>query len=135
MPTDRVIDGISMAPVIKDDEVIHTPEHPIIHMKREDIKAIQYTVPVSEIKEKYPDYNYDVLKNNDYVTFKYFDRVQNDNSAFFDKYRVNWLHILTDDSGENYNRTSVYPEIAEEMSEKLKETQKSFEDNRRGIIK
>ena len=135
MPTDRVIDGISMAPVIKDDEVIHTPEHPIIHMKREDIKAIQYTVPVSEIKEKYPDYTYDVLKNNDYVTFKYFDRVQNDNSAFFDKYRVNWLHILTDDSGENYNRTSVYPEIAEEMSEKLKETQKSFEDNRRGIIK
>lgn len=134
LPTDRVIDGVSMATLLKDDSVIHTKEHPIIHMKREDIKAIQYTVPTADVKAQYPDYDYDVLKNNEFITFKYFDRIQNDNSAFFDKYRKNWLHILTDDSGENYNRTIVYPEIADEFHERLDEIQNDFEQNRRGII-
>lgn len=134
MPTDRVIDGISMAELLKNDAVIHTSEHPILHMKREDIKAIQYTVSTDSVLEQYPDYTYDVLTDNDYVTFKYFDRIQNDNSAFFDKYRNNWLHILTDDSGENYNRTTVYPEIANQMNERLQEIQKNFKENRRGII-
>lgn len=134
MPTDRVIDGISMTPVLKNDEVIHTKDHPILHMKREDIKAIQYTVSTESVKEQYPDYNFDVLNDNEYITFKYFDRIQNDNSAFFDKYRTNWLHILTDDSGENYNRTTVYPEVVDEFHAKLDEIQKDFKENRRGII-
>ena len=134
LPSDRVIDGVSMTPVLGNDEVIHTKEHPILHMKREDIKAVQYTVSTEEIKEKYPDYTYDVLKNNEYITFKYFDKIQNDNSAFWDKNRKNWLHILTDDVGENYNRTSVYPEIADEFHEKLDEIQLNFKENRRGII-
>ncbi len=134
MPTDRVIDGISMTSLLKNDSVIHTKEHPIIHMKREDIKAIQYTVPTAEVRAMYPDYDYDVLTQNEFITFKYFDRIQNDNSAFFDKYRKNWLHILTDDPGENYNRTPVYPEIADEYHERLDEIQKDFKENRRGII-
>lgn len=134
LPSDRVIDGVSMTSLLKNDTVIHTEESPILHMKREDIKAIQYTVATSDIKEQYPDYDYDVLNNNEYITFKYFDRIQNDNSAFFDKYRNNWLHILTDDVGENYNRTTVYPEIADEFHAKLDEIQKNFKDNRRGII-
>ena len=123
-----------MAPLLKNDSVIHTAEHPILHMKREDIKAIQYTVTTESVLNQYPDYTYDVLKNNEYVTFKYFDRIQNDNSAFFDKYRKNWLHILTDDSGENYNRSKVYPEIADEFNQKLNEIQKNFKENRRGIL-
>lgn len=134
LPTDRVIDGVSMTTLLKGDAVIHTKDHPILHMKREDIKAIQYTVPTADVKAQYPDYDYDVLKNNAFITFKYFDRIQNDNSAFFDKYRKNWLHILTDDSGENYNRTIVYPEIADEFHERLDEIQNDFEQNRRGII-
>lgn len=134
LPTDRVIDGVSMTSLLKDDAVIHTKDHPILHMKREDIKAIQYTVPTADVKTQYPDYDYDILNNNEYITFKYFDRIQNDNSAFFDKYRKNWLHILTDDVGENYNRTTVYPEIADEFHEKLDEIQDNFEQNRRGII-
>lgn len=134
MPTDRVIDGISMASLLKDDAVIHTESHPILHMKREDIKAIQYTVPTAEVRAQYPDYTYDVLSDNEYITFKYFDRIQNDNSAFFDKYRKNWLHILTDDPGENYNRTPVYPEISDKFHEKLDEIQKDFKENRRGIV-
>ena len=113
LPEDRIIDGVSMASLLKNDDVIHTKEHPILHMKREDIKAIQYTVSTESVLEQYPDYDYDVLTNNEYITFKYFDKIQNDNSAFFDKYRKNWLHILTDDHGENYNRTPVYPEIAD----------------------
>lgn len=134
LPEDRVIDGVSMASLLREDAVIHTKEHPILHMKREDIKAIQYTVPTAEVRAMYPDYDYDVLTENEYVTFKYFDRIQNDNSAFFDKYRNNWLHILTDDAGENYNRTPVYPQVADEFHEKLDEVQKEFAENRRGIL-
>lgn len=135
LPEDRIIDGVSMVSLLKNDDVIHTKEHPILHMKREDIKAIQYTVSTESVLEQYPDYDYDVLTNNEYITFKYFDKIQNDNSAFFDKYRKNWLHILTDDHGENYNRTPVYPEIADEFHERLDEIQQDFKENRRGIIK
>lgn len=134
LPSDRVIDGVSMLPLIENDSVIHTKEHPILHMKRKDIKAIQYTVATEDVKKQYPDYEYPVLNDNDYITFKYFDRVQNDNSAFFDKYRKNWLHILTDDTGENYNRAGVYPQTADEMHERLDEIQNDFESNPRGTV-
>ncbi len=134
LPSDREIDGISMVPVITEDSVIHTEEYPILHMKREDIKAIQYTVSTESVKAEYSDYDYAVLNDNEYITFKYFDKIQNDNSAFWDKNRKNWLHILTDDNGENYNRTPVYPTISEKMNEKLKEIQADFANNRRGII-
>lgn len=134
MPSDREIDGISMASLLKDDTVIHTQVCPILHMKREEIKALQYAMPAAEVKSMYPDYDFDVLSNNDYISFKYFEKIQNDNSAFWDKNRKNWLHILTDDYGENYNRTSVYPEIAELYKEKLHEITKNFKTNRRGII-
>jgi len=134
LPTDRVIDGISMTEMLKKDTVLHTKEHPILHMKREKLKAIQYAVPVSEVTSQYPEYDYDVLKNNDYVTFKYFEKIQNDNSAFWDKNRKNWLHILTDDYAENYNRTPVYPEIADQFNERMHEIIDDFNENRRGII-
>lgn len=137
MPSDREIDGVSMIPAIKDHEIIHTYENPILHMKREDIKAIQYAIPTADIlaADEYKGYDYDVLKNNEYLVFKYFKRIQNDNSAFFDKYRKNWLHILTDDVGENYNRTPTYPTIADEMRERLEEIAKDFKENRRGIVR
>ncbi len=134
LPTDREIDGVSMAQLLKDDTVLHTAEHPILHMKREVVKAVQYTVPTSEVKALYPDYDHAVLAENEYLTFKYFEKIQNDNSAFWDKNRKNWLHILTDDYAENYNRTSVYPEIAEQFKEKLHEITDNFKNNRRGII-
>ena len=67
--------------------------------------------------------------------FKYFKKyTETTNSAFFDKFRKNWLHILTDDAGENYNRTPAYPTIADEMLEKLDEIMNDFKENRRGII-
>lgn len=135
LPSDRTIDGVSMLPLIKNDSVIHTKEHPILHMKREKIKAIQYTVPTSDIlsREEYKDYTYPVLTDNEYITFKYFKNIQNDNSAFFDKFRKNWLHILNDDAGENYNRTPTYPTVSDEMKDKTDEIMKDFKENRRGI--
>lgn len=137
LPSDRKIDGVSMVPTLKNDDIIHTKEHPLLYMKREKLKAIQYTVPTSEIlsREEYADYDYRVLKENDYLDFKYFQRIQNDNSAFFDKFRKNWLHILSDDAGENYNRTPVYPTVSAEMSDKMDEIMNDFKNNRRGIIK
>lgn len=137
LPSDRVIDGVSMLPLIKDNEVIHGEENPILHMKRRKIKAIQYTVDSKDIlsREEYKNYDYDILKENEHITFKYFKNIQNDNSAFFDKYRKNWLHILTDDEGENYNRTTVYPEISAEMKAKLESIQSDFKSNPRGTVK
>ena len=135
LPFDRDIDGVSIVPLLKNDKVIHTEDHPILHMKREKLKAIQYTVPTEDIlsREEYKDYKYDVLTDNEYITFKYFKNIQNDNSAFFDKYRKNWLHILSDDAGENLNRSSVYPTVAEEMKAKMDEIMKHFKSDRRGM--
>ncbi len=134
LPDDRIIDGVSMTPLFDNNDIIHFEENPILHMKREDIKAIQYSVPKENVLVAHPDYSYDVLTQNEYITFKYFDRIQNDNSAFFDKFRNNWLHILNDDHGENYNRATVYPEIADEFHKRLDEIQSDFKNNRRGII-
>ena len=135
LPADRTIDGVSILPVLKDDTAIHTEEHPILHMKREKLKAIQYTMTTGEIlgREEYKDYKYPVLTENDYITFKYFRKMQNDNPAFFDKTRKNWLYVLTDDKGENYNRTSTYPTIADELNQKMTDVMKDFKANRRGI--
>lgn len=133
LPADRIIDGVSMLPVLKNDTVIHDEQTPILYMKREKLKAIQYSVPSAEIKREYPGYTYPVLKN-EYLNFKYFQRIQNDNSAFFDKFRKNWLHILNDDEGENYNRSGVYPSLAEKMSAQTDAIMKDFKENRRGRI-
>ena len=133
MPSDREIDGTSMLPIFENGTTIHTKENPILHMKREKLKSIQYAISTEDVLKEYPDYSFDVLTDNNYVQFKYFRNIQNDNSAFFDKFRKNWLHILTDDSGENYNRTEVYPTIAEEMNEKMNEIMSRFKQNRRGI--
>jgi hypothetical protein len=79
--------------------------------------------------ELYPD-----ILNDEYISFKYFEKIQNDNSAFWDKNRKNWLHILNDDYAENYNRTPVYPEISDRYKAKLHEVTDDFKNNRRGII-
>ena len=135
LPADRTIDGVSILPVLKDDTAIHTEEHPILHMKREKLKAIQYTMTTDKVlgREEYKDYKYPVLTENEYITFKYFRKMQNDNPAFFDKTRKNWLYVLTDDKGENYNRTSTYPTIAEELNQKMTDVMNDFKANRRGI--
>ena len=130
IPRDRIYDGLSMLPLIENDAVIHTKEHPILYMKSGKLRALQYNVPTAQLGKDYP-----VLHDNDTVAFKYFKEEENDNPEFFHKMRTNWLHILTDDSGEHYNRAGVYPQIAEEMSERLDEIANDFQANHRGIIK
>jgi hypothetical protein len=97
--------------------------------------AIQYTVETDDIlaMDEYKDYTYPVLTDNEYITFKYYKRIQNDNIAFFDKFRKNWLHILNDDSGENLNRSTVYPTIADTMKQDMADIMKGLKDNRRGL--
>ena len=135
LPFDRTIDGVSIMNVLKDDKPVHTKEHPILHMKREKLMAIQYTVETDDIlaMDEYKDYTYPVLTDNEYITFKYYKRIQNDNIAFFDKFRKNWLHILNDDSGENLNRSTVYPTIADTMKQDMADIMKGLKDNRRGL--
>lgn len=135
LPTDRTIDGVSMVPVLKNDTATHDENHPILHMKREKLKALQYTMKTDDVlsRDEYKDYTYPILTDNEYVTFKYFRKMQNDNPAFFDKTRKNWLFVLNDDKSESYNRTSTYPTIAEELNEKMDEVMKNFKNNRRGI--
>ncbi len=135
LPQDRTIDGVSMLPILKNDTAVHTEDHPILHMKREKLKALQYTMTTENVlsREEYKDYKYPVLTENEYITFKYFRKMQNDNPAFFDKTRKNWLFVLTDDKGENYNRTSTYPTIAEELNQKMTDVMEDFKANRRGI--
>lgn len=136
LPSDREIDGVSMMSLIENDSVIHNDKNPILYMKRRKLKAIQYTVPTKDIlaMDEYKNYKYPVLINNPFITFKYFKNIQNDNSAFFDKFRKNWLHILTDDIGENYNRTPVYPSVSADMKAQLESIQKDFEENPRGTV-
>lgn len=135
LPFDRTIDGVSIVDVLRGDKPVHTQEYPILHMKREKLMAIQYTVETEDIlsMEEYKDYTYPVLTENEYITFKYFKRIQNDNIAFFDKFRKNWLHILSDDSGENLNRATVYPTVADSMNEQMGEIMDGLKDNRRGV--
>ena len=149
MPIDRIVDGVNMAPAIEDrtgNVMLHDKDHPILHMKREKIKALQYSVTKEYVLNQTADYEsvgnraegskyegYPFLQGDGYVTFKYFRNMQNDNPAFFDKHRKNWLHILTDDVGENYNRSEVFPDMAKEMNEMITAWTKKLKKNRRGI--
>lgn len=135
LPFDREIDGVSMLPLINGTKkVIHSRENPILHMKREKIKAVQYAISTTDIM-RYPEseeYEYELL-NNEHIQFKYFRSIENDNPAFFNLTRKNWLIGLSDDKGENYNRAEVYPTIAAEMNQAITTWTKKFKDNRRGV--
>lgn len=149
IPFDREIDGVSMLPIMTDKTgtvYIHDYDHPILYMKRESIKSVQYSVDKEYVLAQTADYvaennhasgdvyaTYDFLQGDGYVSFKYFRSIQNDNPAFFDKRRTNWLHILTDDVGENYNRSEVFPDMAEEMNDLITAWTKKFKENRRGV--
>lgn len=141
LPFDRETDGVSMTPAMRDGTaILHNADNPILYMKREKIKAVQYSVTKEDVLARAASYDagetypaYDFLQGDGYVSFKYFRSMQNDNPAFFDKRRKNWLHITTDDAGENYNRAEVFPDMAEEMNSAISEWTEKFKKNRRGI--
>ena len=66
--------------------------------------------------------------------FKYYDRVQTENSAFIDQYYKNYLFNLDVDPIEGYNVSMRYPEIAEKLNAQLQAFRKEMKTNRRGIL-
>jgi arylsulfatase A-like enzyme len=131
LPEDRIYDGRSMLPLIKDDTAVHTADNPILYMKNGDVHAVQYSVPVSALWEAGDDYA--VTDGKEYVSFKYFPDESNDNPGFKGLSRKGYLYLLTDDGGENYNRAEVYPTVAAEMKKVLNDAAEDLKNNRRGI--
>ena len=157
MPSDvdREIDGVSFVPLLTDSGnsvYVHDAQHPILHMKREKIKAVQYSMTVDEVLDSVKGYTFGadkntqtadeayyaslpLIKDNTYLTFKYFRSMGNDNPAFFDKTRKNWLICLTDDPSESYQRAQVFPDIAKRLNDSISEWTARFKSNRRGVYK
>lgn len=157
MPSDvdRDIDGVDMTPLLKDTTnsvFVHDINHPILHMKREQIKAIQYNMTKEQVLDSVKGYtqgtnhslqtgneadyaNLPFIKNNNYLNWKYIRKYGNDNPAFFNMSRKKWLICLTDDTSESYQRAGMFPTIAEQMDKTMTDWTKKFKDNRRGIYK
>ena len=150
---DRYIDGLSMMPLINDTTntvFIHDKDHPILHMKREKVQAIQYTVTKEHVLESVTGYvassthasqigneadyaEMSFIKNNDLLTWKYIKQYKNDNPEFFDKTRKNWFMCLTDDTSESYQRADVFPDLCKEYADTMEQVKQNLKDNRRAI--
>lgn len=149
---DRALDGVSMVSAINDytdSTIIHDKNHPILHMKREKIRAVQYSLTKEEVLASVKGYaqgtehttqtadetayaDMPFIKDNPYTTWKYFKYMKNDNPEFFDKKRKNWLICLTDDSGESYQRADVFPTLAGQYADTMDEWTARLKENRRG---
>lgn len=149
---DREIDGVSMIPLINDVDgtaYIHGIDNPILHMKREKINAVQYSVSRQDVLESVKGYtksgNHNVqtgneadyaempfIKNNQVLTWKYIKDYKNDNPEFFDKRRKNWFMCLSDDTGESYQRADVFPDLAAQYAQTLENWNTKLKSNRRG---
>ncbi|MDE7079549.1 MAG: sulfatase-like hydrolase/transferase [Clostridia bacterium] len=163
MPFDREIDGVSMNSLYIPDaqgntaEYIHGKSRPIIYMKREKIKSVSYAISkddalnmiigsevkvinslgVSQTYTVTPEMaqEYDFIQSQSYTVWKYFKQMQNDNPAFPDKSRKNWLICLSDDWGENYQRADMFPLIASDLNDTMQQWKQKFSQNRRGLSK
>ncbi len=149
---DREMDGASMVPLVNDvtgSAYIHGKDKPILHMKREKINAIQYTVDKTTVlksvegyvkgadhgtqtndESAYAEMNF--IKNNDVFVWKYIANYKNDNPEFFDKRRKDWFMCMTDDSSESYQRADLFPTLCDQYADTMKEWKEKFSDNRRG---
>lgn len=120
LPTDRVIDGVSLVGLwsgnLPKDYRVHDT---LYYMKRGKVQGIQMAVDT-------PAGTYD---------FKYYDNVHSENSAFIDQFYKNYLFNLDTDPAEGYNVAKTNPEIAEQLDEQLNAFRASLKENRRGIIK
>lgn len=161
MPFDREIDGVSMNSLyIPDAEgnlasYIHDIDRPILYMKSGNIKSVSYAMTKEYALDKIVGQNikvisntgksetyvmtedmannYDFIRDNDILVWKYFRSMQNDNPAFFNLTRKNWLICLTDDESESYQRADIFPAIAAELKAVTLEWQSKLAKNRRGV--
>ena len=161
MPFDREIDGVSMNLLYIPDadgnlaSYIHGIDRPILYMKAENIKSVSYAMtkeyaldkivgqniqvisntgkPETYVMTEDMANNYDFIRDNDILVWKYFRSMQNDNPAFFNLTRKNWLICLSDDESESYQRADIFPAIAAELKAVTLEWQSKLAKNRRGV--
>ena len=124
LPGDRVIDGADLSSLWRGEV---SPDHSVhdmlFYQKKGKVQAVQMIkVPVR------------TDSGTEYYDFKYFDRVQTENSAFIDQYYVNYLFNLDLDPIEGYNVSMVYPEVATKLNSALEEFRSEMKSNRRGIL-
>ena len=124
LPGDRVIDGADLSSLWRGEV---SPDHSVhdvlFYQKKGKVQAVQMIkVPVH------------TDSGTEYYDFKYFDRVQTENSAFIDQYYVNYLFNLDLDPIEGYNVSMVYPEVATKLNSALEEFRSEMKSNRRGIL-
>ncbi len=120
LPTDRVIDGVSMRELwngnINSDATMHDA---IYYLKRGKVQAI--TMPVE----------FDGAIND----FKYYKDVVTENSAFITQHYKNYLFNLDTDQAEGYNVAMKYIDIADKLAKQMDAFKKELKENRRGFLK
>ena len=118
LPSDRIIDGVSLRKLWSAEVPADTRVHDVLYyQKGGKTQGIQMA--------------YD-LDGKTY-DFKYYDRVHTENSAFIDQFYNNYLFNLDLDPAEGYDISKTYPEIADALKEKLEAFRKEMKTNRRGI--
>lgn len=129
LPSDRIIDGKDLTELWRADVPSDTRlkddngEYRVLYyQKKGKTQGIQMPVEVEV----------DGVKK--VFDFKYYDRVQTENSAFIDQYYKNYLFNLDEDPIEGYNVSMWYPEVAEQLNAQLKAFRKEMKTNRRGIL-
>ena len=124
LPSDRIIDGADLAALWRGetDDPDASVHDVLFYQKKGKTQAVQMIkVPV------------ETEHGTEYYDFKYYDRVQTENSAFIDQYYVNYLFNLDADPIEGYNVSMVYPEVAAKLSSVLEDFRAEMKSDRRGI--
>ena len=124
LPSDRITDGADLSALWKGETDPDASVHEaLFYQKKGKAQAVQLVkVPV------------ETENGTEYYDFKYFDRVQTENSAFIDQYYNNYLFNLDTDPIEGYNVSMVYPEVADKLAAALEAFRREMKTNRRGII-
>lgn len=144
LPSDRVIDGVDLLPVLTgetaEDSVLHDV---LIFLKGGTAWAAAVPVTFSggkayvgastdgegiALSSAYPD-SYEGAT----FTFKFFDEVPTENSAYFGAEYRNLLVNLDVDPAESYSLYNTYPEIGEAIRAVLEDFRDEMKSNRRGI--
>ncbi len=136
MPTDRIIDGVSMKGVLEgsvaQDATVKDADgnnRVLYYIKKGTVQSLQMAIEVDELgKDGKP------TGNKVTYDFKYYLNVLNENSAFIDQYYKNYMFNLDVDPIEGYNVSMTYVDAAKTCKNTLLNFRKSLKNNRRGIL-